>query len=96
MEDDQWMIKARTDYDKYCKDSNGKMEYEDFEKFLEFFLSDQPEEIRNSFQKRKFFEEYATKNKNEIEKPQFEQAWEELNLRRLETKDQLDDKEVDN
>jgi hypothetical protein len=81
--------KAKLDFNKYCVNNTGKMDYTEFEKFIEDFLNDQPEHVRNKFPRRKFFEEYAVTQKDLMEKQEFEQAWEELNIRRLETKDEF-------
>lgn len=84
-ERNQWLETARKDFEKYCKSTVDKMTFEEFDKFYEEFL---PTEIKRKYPATQFFKDFS-KNKIDLEKQEFENVWEELNLFRTETKDSI-------
>lgn len=85
----EWVETAKKAFKYYAISHKTKMTYIEFNTFIQDFLKDEPE-LLNKFNVKTAFAEFAETNKGFLEEKEFEDAWKDIKISRMKTKDQIE------
>lgn len=86
---DEWVKIAKEAFNYYAVSHRTKMNYNEFNKFIQDFLKDEPDLLKK-FNVKTAFDEFAETHKEYLEEKEFEDAWKDIKISRMKTKEQIE------